>query len=125
MREARNALISSQSSTPLVGGENLELEGIDFSGLAPRGSVVKTPNAFAAQLTPNRDFMAINDWEGFARPELTEEQLRRLSARKEGEQLAALLRQLPEPENEYEVEVSESEDSEYDCDAEFVEAATL
>ena len=67
--------------------------------------------------------MAINDWEDFARPELTEEQMRRLSSRREGEELAELLRQLPEPENDYEVEVSDS-GSEVDCDAEFVAVAT-
>lgn len=55
MQEAQNLARLQAMTTPLVGGENPELNPSDFSGITPRPTVAATPNplaAMAAAATP-------------------------------------------------------------------------
>lgn len=48
MQQAANLAKLRDMQTPLLGGENPELVGLDYSGIAPQTSVVQTPNPLAA-----------------------------------------------------------------------------
>lgn len=52
LMEAQNQARLQSMATPLVGGENPELNPSDFSGITPRPSVLATPNPLSGALTP-------------------------------------------------------------------------
>lgn len=48
MQQAANLAKLRDLQTPLLGGENPELAGLDYSGIVPQKGVVATPNPLAA-----------------------------------------------------------------------------
>lgn len=48
MQQAANLAKLRDLQTPLLGGENPELAGLDYSGIVPQKGVVQTPNPLAA-----------------------------------------------------------------------------
>lgn len=63
MQQAANLAKLRDLQTPLLGGENPELAGLDYSGIVPQKGVVATPNplaaaAAAAGVTPGPGFGA-------------------------------------------------------------------
>lgn len=119
--EARNLIALTQSSTPLAGGDNLEVHDSDFSGAKPRSRAVATPNVLAQSAaaagtpamvaphmtprhavgnTPVRDQLHINT-------AMTPSDPRAAKQFETGvrHQLRAGLSSLPRPQNEYQVSV--------------------
>jgi pre-mRNA-splicing factor CDC5/CEF1 len=50
--EAQKLLALKNLDTPLRGGQNVDVEGLEFDSLKPKSSTVQTPNPLLAQLTP-------------------------------------------------------------------------
>ncbi|ETO24490.1 hypothetical protein RFI_12661, partial [Reticulomyxa filosa] len=51
MEQARNALLMQTADTPLLGGENKQLDDMDWSGITPKPANVRTPNPLATPLS--------------------------------------------------------------------------
>eukprot|EP00614_Pseudopedinella_elastica_P019869 CAMPEP_0172647824 /NCGR_PEP_ID=MMETSP1068-20121228/240945_1 /TAXON_ID=35684 /ORGANISM="Pseudopedinella elastica, Strain CCMP716" /LENGTH=828 /DNA_ID=CAMNT_0013462113 /DNA_START=53 /DNA_END=2539 /DNA_ORIENTATION=- len=128
-QEARNQLLMLQTQTPLLGGQNPELEeGTGFGGVTPRASVAPTPKALVGTgaggatplaagaggltpmagkpggATPLRDGLGVNAAPGDGALSARQEAAR---ARHHKLSLAAALAGLPEPQFTYEIEVPE------------------
>ncbi|ETO85474.1 hypothetical protein F444_00833 [Phytophthora nicotianae P1976] len=116
MQETANLLAMRNSTTPLLGGENVELyEGTGYAGATPSrtpssamSNVVSEKTPMSAGRTPLRDELGINPEQLYG----TEaENAKAEKARTK--RLAASLRKgfdsLPAPQNEYEINIPEKE----------------
>lgn len=119
MQEAANMLATSRMATPLLGGENVELqEGTGYAGATPsrtpssvvRGTGEKTP--LSSTRTPLRDELGINPEQLYG----MDESRRAEKARQKRmlEDLKQGFRSLPTPQNEYEINIPVREEDEQD-----------
>jgi len=86
MEQARNALLMQTADTPLLGGENEQLDQMDWSGITPKPSTLRTPNPLATPLTdgnqannhiktPLRDTLGLNTPQALQNEQGQEEQI--------------------------------------------------
>jgi len=139
--EAENLRALTESSTPLIGGENAPLHPSDFSGATPRRLDISTPNPLVTPFrtpapvagaitpirtpargsatprrTPLRDQLNIN--EGSA--DFGEEEELEQKNQDTVQQLQKGLASLPKPSNEYRVAMPDLDDFEMDVEEEDV-----
>mmetsp|Transcript_7720 Transcript_7720/g.25602 ORF Transcript_7720/g.25602 Transcript_7720/m.25602 type:complete len:783 (-) Transcript_7720:84-2432(-) len=136
--EAQNLFRMNSTQTPLVGGENPELNPSDFSGVTPRHRVAATPNPLATprvgdtplrmggitggatpRATPFRDGLSINDADSLSSGGVGSERAQQSLLKRE---LREGLSSLPAPKNEYQVEIPDLPEEE-PMEAEFEEDA--
>eukprot|EP01006_Ploeotia_vitrea_P055510 TRINITY_DN68004_c1_g1_i2.p1 TRINITY_DN68004_c1_g1~~TRINITY_DN68004_c1_g1_i2.p1 ORF type:complete len:520 (+),score=93.51 TRINITY_DN68004_c1_g1_i2:786-2345(+) len=122
--EAQNLARLQSGQTPLLGGENPQLNEKfdDFAGATPQRKVIQTPNVLAESATgatprltadggqtpmgtPMRDSLKINQFDD-TMSELSEKRAARENRRKQAEQKRSVKRgfdRLPAPENDFEL----------------------
>lgn len=135
--EAQNLVALTNAPTPLIGGENPNLNPSDFSGATPRPMSIQTPNVLATPLrtpargagaadpsaTPRRslrDQLSINE-EG-AESSMQAEQRKQTTAQKKALQRGLL--NLPAPKNDYQIALPQDEPEAEEGEAKLEEDAT-
>ncbi|CAO3627158.1 unnamed protein product [Cunninghamella echinulata] len=126
MNEARNLRALTATQTPLLGGDNVVLEGdsgTGFDGITPRNTVVQTPNPMATPLrgvttpsvgnqtpfkTPLRDHFNINDPSGNSIAATPRDE--KLAQMQRKRTLLQGLASLPKPRNEWEIRLPDLDD---------------
>uniref|UniRef100_M4BMA3 Uncharacterized protein n=1 Tax=Hyaloperonospora arabidopsidis (strain Emoy2) TaxID=559515 RepID=M4BMA3_HYAAE len=118
MQETANLLAMRNSTTPLLGGENVELyEGTGYAGATPqrtpssaRASLVGDNTPMSAARTPLRDELGINPEQLYG----TEVEKNARAEKARTKQITTSLRRdfdsLPAPQNEYEINVPEKDE---------------
>jgi pre-mRNA-splicing factor CDC5/CEF1 len=117
MQEAANLAAMSRAATPLLGGENIQLQqGTGYAGATPmrtpaRDTPLSSSSASVASSslrTPLRDELGINPEQLFGME--TSARAEKARAKRVKSDLVAGLQSLPAPQNEYEVSVPLKED---------------
>ncbi|CAK4080584.1 unnamed protein product [Aphanomyces euteiches] len=107
MQEAANLAAMTRSATPLLGGDNIELQqGTGYGGITPsRGgppaTVERTPNSMLR--TPMRDNLGINPEPGYLAGMDESKKAEKARLRLKEQQLKSGFASLPAAENEYEI----------------------
>ncbi|RLN49038.1 hypothetical protein BBJ28_00021061 [Nothophytophthora sp. Chile5] len=128
MQETANLLAMRNSTTPLLGGENIELyEGTGYAGATPSrtpsssmASTAGDKTPMSSTRTPLRDELGINPEQLYGTA-ITSAKAEKVRAKRMTASLREGFSSLPAPQNEYEINVPEKEEEDHEGAADFPE----